>query len=258
MIDLIWALLNYQNGQLPSPQQTQQQHQHQQQHVFAIATTSLPSTNGENIAATVINKTNSNQCEKHVLQQQGQQQKQQPKTYDNNDIDFSFSMSTNEGSSNLCTDNKPNIQNTANTNNTSTPTTTTNSSIITTTINQSMPINTKENCKIIQNSTLETAAATTAVTSTATTATLSATPIISSSAPVPVVPPTLLPLTLPPGITTVSQLATEYVIVKQYHHCEEYLDGSTKVFDVLPRRDGSHKKEVSQRDKERERYTNLC
>ncbi|XP_065361880.1 uncharacterized protein LOC135955457 [Calliphora vicina] len=234
--DLIWALLNYQNGQLPSQQQTQHPH------VFAIAT-SLPSTNGENIAATVINKTNSNQCEKHVLQQQRHQQ--QPKTYDNNDLDFSFSMSTNEGSSNLCTDNKPNIQNTANTNNTSNPTTITSSStIITTTINQSMPINTKENCKIIQNSTLVTAEApAVTVTSAAATATLSATPIISSSAPVPAIPPTLLPITLPPGITTVSQLATEYVIVKQYHHCEEYLDGSTKVFDVLPRRDGSHKKE---------------
>ncbi|XP_037807911.1 histone-lysine N-methyltransferase, H3 lysine-79 specific [Lucilia sericata] len=232
--DLIWALLNYQNGQHTSQQQTQQLQQHQ--HAFA----SMPLENGENIATSVINKTNSNQCEKHIMQQQHQRQQQQPpKAYDTNVIDFSFSKSTNEDNSNMqCTGNKPNIPNTANTNNTTNPNTTTNNTI-TTTINQSMPINTKENCKIIPNSTL--AAATTPAE-----ATLSATPIISSSAPVPVMtppPPTLLPLTLPPGITTVSQLATEYVIVKQYHHCEEYLDGSTKVFDVMPRRDGSHKKE---------------
>ncbi|XP_046807033.1 ras guanine nucleotide exchange factor B [Lucilia cuprina] len=235
--DLIWALLNYQNGQQVSQQQTQHQH------AFALATT-MPSENGENIATSVINKTNSNQCEKHIMQQQHQRQQQQllqqpPKAYDTNVIDFSFSKSTNEDNSNMqFTGKKPNIPNTANTNNTTNPNTTT-SNTITTTINQSMPINTKENCKIIPNSTSATATTTAE-------AALSATPIISSSAPVPVMtppPPTLLPLTLPPGITTVSQLATEYVIVKQYHHCEEYLDGSTKVFDVLPRRDGSHRKE---------------
>ncbi|XP_017479033.1 PREDICTED: ubiquitin carboxyl-terminal hydrolase 36-like [Rhagoletis zephyria] len=39
--------------------------------------------------------------------------------------------------------------------------------------------------------------------------------------------------------------ACEYVIVKQHRHCEEYLDGNAKVFDVLPAHDGSARKEVS-------------
>ncbi|XP_018803843.1 PREDICTED: uncharacterized protein LOC108978156 [Bactrocera latifrons] len=37
--------------------------------------------------------------------------------------------------------------------------------------------------------------------------------------------------------------ATEYVIVKQHRHCEEYLDGNAKVFDVMPVQDGPSKKE---------------
>ncbi|XP_075162248.1 uncharacterized protein LOC142234922 [Haematobia irritans] len=52
---------------------------------------------------------------------------------------------------------------------------------------------------------------------------------------------TMLPYTA--SFATASQLATEYVIVKQYHHCEVYLDGSTKVFDVLPPRNSPQKKE---------------
>ncbi|XP_011203663.2 uncharacterized protein LOC105226479 [Bactrocera dorsalis] len=37
--------------------------------------------------------------------------------------------------------------------------------------------------------------------------------------------------------------ATEYVIVKQHRHCEEYLDGNAKVFDVMPVQDGPSRKE---------------
>ncbi|XP_039967160.1 uncharacterized protein LOC120779079 [Bactrocera tryoni] len=37
--------------------------------------------------------------------------------------------------------------------------------------------------------------------------------------------------------------ATEYAIVKQHRHCEEYLDGNAKVFDVMPVQDGPSRKE---------------
>ncbi|XP_053957138.1 uncharacterized protein LOC128862503 [Anastrepha ludens] len=37
--------------------------------------------------------------------------------------------------------------------------------------------------------------------------------------------------------------ACEYAIVKQHRHCEEYLDGKAKVFDVLPVHDGTTRKE---------------
>lgn len=39
--------------------------------------------------------------------------------------------------------------------------------------------------------------------------------------------------------------ASDYVIVKQHRHCEEYLDGNAKVFDVVPVQDGASRKEVS-------------
>ncbi|XP_005185690.1 uncharacterized protein LOC101899308 [Musca domestica] len=92
--------------------------------------------------------------------------------------------------------------------------------------NQSMPKNTKEeNCKIKQNP----------ATTTSTARTASSCPNGSRF------PATALPF--PPGISSAAQLTTEYVIVKQYHHCEEYLDGSTKIFDVLPPRNSQHKKE---------------
>ncbi|KAM7355267.1 uncharacterized protein ACRADG_001399 isoform 1-T7 [Cochliomyia hominivorax] len=249
--DLIWALLNYQNGQHNTQSVTQQHHQQQlqQQHQHTFAS-SAPSTNEENISTTVINKTNNNQYERQQQLLQQQQQEQQPKVYDKN-LEFSLTPKIHENASNLyTTDHKPNILHTASTNKTTqvndnknTSVTVTATSTITASINQSMPINTKENCKIIPNSIREGYSSSSAA---------SATAIISSSTPVSVpIPPTtttttnatLLPLTLPPGITTVSQLATEYVIVKQYHHCEEYLDGSTKVFDVLPPRDGSNKKQ---------------
>ncbi|TMW48759.1 hypothetical protein DOY81_006159 [Sarcophaga bullata] len=231
--DLIWALLNYQNGQQQQSTQQRQQIQQQQPNMFA---SSLPLQNKENIAATVINKTNSNQHEQprfHLSNSQQQQQQQQPKLYDRHDVELNLRLAANQGdNSTLCNGNKHNHLNIiTNTNNCNQPTsnTSTSNNIIatattTTAINQSMPINTKENCKIISNST-----------PTVTDKTLS---LISSP-----LPPTLLQLTLPAGMATVSQVATEYVIVKQYHHCEEYLDGSTKVFDVLPPRDGSHKKQ---------------
>ncbi|XP_073842477.1 uncharacterized protein [Musca autumnalis] len=116
-----------------------------------------------------------------------------------------------------------------------------------TNFNQSMPKNTKEVeedeeqgiFKITQNLTRTFASTTSA--SNATTKTScgneSLPSILSdSNAPVSAVP-------FPPGISNAAQLATEYVIVKQYHHCEEYLDGSTKVLDVLPPRNSEQKKE---------------
>lgn len=201
--DLIWALLNYQNAQQHHSQPQMQQNQ-------------------ENIATTVINATHNNRKDTR----QHLQQQQLPNVCDKTK-NIDFSLSTKKDSCNI-----PNISSNNNTPFTTTPSSSSNanpttkySSPLTTSINQSMPINTKENSKIIPNT--EPSSST----------------FISSSAPVPATP---LPLTLPPGISTVSQLATEYVIVKQYHHCEEYLDGSTKVFDVLPPRDGSHKKQVSE------------
>ncbi|XP_013112860.2 uncharacterized protein LOC106091016 [Stomoxys calcitrans] len=138
--------------------------------------------------------------------------------------------------------------NTATSTSTSTATTKTFSSSTCTTnystgnFNQSMPNNTKEEIpKVTQNSSRLTATMTT----TTTTTTTMAKPGSGSDATMlaACINSTTSSLPYPPAIATAAQLATEYVIVKQYHHCEEYLDGSTKVFDVLPPRNSPQKKE---------------
>uniref|UniRef100_A0A1B0A709 Uncharacterized protein n=1 Tax=Glossina pallidipes TaxID=7398 RepID=A0A1B0A709_GLOPL len=117
-------------------------------------------------------------------------------------------------------------------------------------INQSMSINTKEDCKVTSSTdaTAEISATKTATATATATATIANT---NTNINVNVNINTNTANTdfamgyiLPRGITAI-QLATEYVIVKQHRHCEEYLDGSTKVFDVLPPRDAPHKKEQS-------------
>uniref|UniRef100_A0A1B0B6M0 Ras-associating domain-containing protein n=1 Tax=Glossina palpalis gambiensis TaxID=67801 RepID=A0A1B0B6M0_9MUSC len=108
-------------------------------------------------------------------------------------------------------------------------------------INQSMSINTKEDCKVTSSTDAATAEISATKTATATIANTNTNinvNINTNTANTDFA----MGYILPRGITAI-QLATEYVIVKQHRHCEEYLDGSTKVFDVLPPRDAPHKKE---------------
>uniref|UniRef100_A0A1A9W3B0 Ras-associating domain-containing protein n=1 Tax=Glossina brevipalpis TaxID=37001 RepID=A0A1A9W3B0_9MUSC len=123
-------------------------------------------------------------------------------------------------------------------------------------INQSMSINTKEDCKVTSStdvtaeiSATKTATATAIITNTNTNTNINmnANTNTNTNTNININANTTntefaMGYILPRGITSI-QLATEYVIVKQHRHCEEYLDGSTKVFDVLPPRDAPHKKE---------------